>query len=63
MTVDESLSELLRVLDLEVCAGIYAMDLALDDHDEIELAKATARTAAYRAAYDKFRRLFPNVTY
>ena len=62
MTVDESLSELLRRLDLEVCASIYAMDLALDDMDEIELAKATARYRAYKATYDHFRSLFPDVT-
>ena len=63
MTVDESLSGLLRRLDLEVCASIYAMDLALDDMDEIELGKATARYKAYKATYDHFRTLFPNVTY
>ena len=36
MTVNESLSGLLRRLDLEVYASIYAMDLARDDMDEIE---------------------------
>jgi hypothetical protein len=56
------LRRLLEDLDLQVIDGIYAMDLALDEHNELELAKATARYTAAKAGYDAFRRLFPYVT-
>jgi len=63
MTVDESLKEMLRRLDAEVCDSISAMDFALDAGDGRELAEASAKYHAYKATYDHFRRLFPNITY
>ena len=57
------LQQLLEVLDLQVCDGIYAMDLATDNHSERDLAKAVSRYETAKAAYDAFRRLFPDVTY
>ena len=57
------LQHLLEELDLMVCGGIRAMDLATDNHSERDLAKAVSRYEAAKAAYDAFRRLFPHVTY
>ena len=63
MTVDESLRELLQNIDKLVCDSISAMDRALDAGSERELAKAAATYEAYKATYDHFCNLFPNVTY
>jgi len=63
MTVDESLKELLRKLDLEVCDSISAIDAALDNGFPDAVEPAVARYKAYKGAYDHFRHLFPNITY
>ncbi len=63
MTVDESLSELLRRLDLEVCDSISAIDAALCNGFDDAVEPAVARYKAYKGAYDHFRRLFPEVTF